>query len=218
MGIFSMTSSDSQAMGRVGEVVLRTWQVADSMKRQRGKLPEDEGSTGDNHRIKRFISKYTINPALAQGISGSVGSVEVGKFADLVLWEPQFFGVKPDMILKGGTIVHGVLGDPNASIPTPQPRWYRKAFGAYGDAVSAGSITFLSRSAIERGVPRQLGLRKVVRACSDIRTLRKADLKFNGQTPELVVDPETYQVSVDGEVVTCEPQTELPMAQRYFLF
>ncbi|MDN5573851.1 MAG: urease subunit alpha, partial [Micrococcales bacterium] len=218
MGIFSMTSSDSQAMGRVGEVVLRTWQVADSMKRQRGKLPEDEGSTGDNHRIKRFISKYTINPALAQGISGSVGSVEVGKFADLVLWEPQFFGVKPDMILKGGTIVHGVLGDPNASIPTPQPRWYRKAFGAYGDAVSAGSITFLSRSAIERGVPRQLGLRKIVRACSEIRTLRKADLKFNGQTPELVVDPETYQVSVDGEVVTCEPQTELPMAQRYFLF
>ena len=218
MGIFSMTSSDSQAMGRVGEVVLRTWQVADSMKRQRGKLPEDEGSTGDNHRIKRFISKYTINPALAQGISGSVGSVEVGKFADLVLWEPQFFGVKPDMILKGGTIVHGIVGDPNASIPTPQPRWYRKAFGAYGAAVSGTSITFLSRSAIERGVPRQLGLRKIVRACSDIRTLRKADLKFNGQTPELVVDPETYQVSVDGEVVTCEPQTELPMAQRYFLF
>lgn len=218
MGIFSMTSSDSQAMGRVGEVILRTWQVADSMKRQRGKLAQDEDTAGDNFRIKRFISKYTINPALAQGIAESVGSIEVGKFADLVLWQPQFFGVKPELILKGGQIAHGIVGDPNASIPTPQPAWYRKAFGAYGDAVHTSSITFMSKSSIRRGVPQELRLQKTVRACRDIRGLQKSDLKFNGETPELVVDPETYEVSVDGVPVTCEAQTELPMAQRYFLF
>ena len=218
MGIFSMTSSDSQAMGRVGEVVLRTWQVADSMKRQRGKLPEDEGKVGDNYRIKRFISKYTINPALAQGISHAVGSVEEGKFADLVLWEPKFFGVKPELIIKGGQMVHGVVGDPNASIPTPQPRWYRKAFGAYGKAVANSSITFMSKASIQAGVPRLLDLNKVIRECRDIRHLKKSDLKLNGETPELRVDPETYEVRVDGEPVSCEAQEVLPMAQRYFLF
>lgn len=218
LGIFSMTSSDSQAMGRVGEVVLRTWQVADSMKKQRGKLPEDEGRVGDNHRIRRYVAKYTINPALAQGIADAVGSVEEGKFADLVLWEPKFFGVKPDLLIKGGQMVHGVMGDPNASIPTPQPRWYRKAFGAYGTAVSANSITFLSEAAVRAGVPERLGLAKRIRACHGIRTLTKADLRLNGETPSISVDPETYEVRVDGELVTCRPQEVLPMAQRYFLF
>jgi urease subunit alpha len=218
LGIFSITSSDSQAMGRVGEVVLRTWQVADSMKRQRGKLPEDEATRGDNFRVKRYLAKYTINPAIAHGIAHSVGSVEVGKFADLVLWEPQFFGVKPELIIKGGQMVHGIVGDPNASIPTPQPRWYRRAFGAYGAAVASSSITFMSKSSIRRSVHRQLGLQKVVRECKDIRSLRKSDLKFNGETPQLTVDPETYEVRVDGEIITCEPQEVLPMAQRYFLF
>lgn len=218
MGIFSMTSSDSQAMGRVGEVVLRTWQTADSMRRQRGKLPQDEGKVGDNHRIKRFVSKYTINPAIAQGISHAVGSVEEGKFADLVLWEPKFFGVKPDLIIKGGQMVHGIVGDPNASIPTPQPRWYRKAYGAYGKAVSQCAITFMSKASIQAAVPRLLGLEKTVRECRDIRDLKKSDLKFNGETPQLRVDPETYEVRVDGQLVTCEPQEILPMAQRYFLF
>lgn len=218
MGIFSITSSDSQAMGRVGEVVLRTWQVADSMKRQRGTLPEDEGTRGDNHRIKRFIAKYTINPALAQGIADSVGSIEEGKFADLVLWEPKFFGVKPDLIIKGGQMVHGVMGDPNASIPTPQPYIYRKAFGAYSSAVHTSSITFMSKAAIDGGVPRQLGLRKVVRPCSGIRSLTKADMRLNGETPRLAVDPQTYEVRVDGEKVSCEPAEQVAGAQRYFLF
>ncbi len=218
MGIFSITSSDSQAMGRVGEVILRTWQVADSMKMQRGQLREDQGRAGDNFRIKRFISKYTINPAIAHGIADSVGSVEVGKFADLVLWEPKFFGVKPDLIIKGGQMAHGVMGDANASIPTPQPRTYRKAFGSYGTAVAASSITFLSRAAVRGGVAQRLGLRKTVRACSGIRTLTKADMRFNGEMPRLQVDPQTYEVRVDGEVVSCEPAEDLPMAQRYFLF
>lgn len=218
MGVFSMTSSDSQAMGRVGEVILRTWQVADSMKKQRGKLKEDENTAGDNFRIKRYISKYTINPAIAQGISHAVGSVEVGKFADLVLWEPKFFGAKPDLIIKGGQMVNSIMGDPNASIPTPQPRWYRKAFGAYGDAVHSSSITFMSMVSIKGGVPRQLGLKKVVRACKDIRNLTKEDLKFNGETPSLSVDPETYEVKVDGKKVTADPQEQLALAQRYFLF
>lgn len=217
-GIFSMTSSDSQAMGRVGEVILRTWQTADSMKRQRGPLPGDEDRVGDNARIKRYIAKYTINPALAQGIADTVGSIEEGKFADLVLWEPKFFGVKPDLILKGGQMVHGVMGDPNASIPTPQPRTYRRAFGAYGAAVSTGSITFVSQAALDADVPGQLGLRKQVRACGGIRDLRKKDLKHNGETPEITVDPQTYEVRVDGELVTCAPAEVLPMAQRYFLF
>ncbi|MDT0189293.1 urease subunit alpha [Rothia terrae] len=218
MGVFSMTSSDSQAMGRVGEVIMRTWQVADSMKKQRGQLPEDEGKTGDNFRIKRFIAKYTINPAIAHGISHVVGSVEPGKFADLVLWEPQFFGVKPDLIIKGGQMVNSIMGDPNASIPTPQPRWYRKAFGAYGSAVHSTSITFMSHASLLNGVSRQLGLKKHVRAVKGIRDLKKSDLKLNGEMPKLSVDPETYEVRVNGEVITAKAQDELPMAQRYFMF
>ncbi|PBB07516.1 urease subunit alpha [Kocuria sp. WRN011] len=217
MGVFSITSSDSQAMGRVGEVVLRTWQVADKMKKQRGKLPGDS-ERGDNARLKRYIAKYTINPALTHGISGHVGSVEVGKLADLVLWDPAFFGVKPALILKGGQIASSVMGDPNASIPTPQPQLMRNAFGALGSAVYYSSITFMSQAAVDAGVPDQLGLRKMVEPVHGIRSLRKADLPFNGETPQLEVDPETYEVRVDGQTITCEPSDELPMAQRYFLF
>ena len=217
MGVFSITSSDSQAMGRVGEVVLRTWQVADKMKKQRGKLPGDS-ERGDNARLKRYIAKYTINPALTHGISGHVGSVEVGKLADLVLWDPAFFGVKPALILKGGQIASSVMGDPNASIPTPQPQLMRNAFGELGSAVYSSSITFMSQAAVDAGVPDQLGLRKMVEPVHGIRSLRKADLPFNGETPQLEVDPETYEVRVDGQTITCEPSDELPMAQRYFLF
>lgn len=217
MGIISITSSDSQAMGRVGEVVLRTWQVADSMKRQRGKF-DDDPEVGDNARLKRYIAKYTINPALAHGIADSVGSIEEGKFADLVLWDPAFFGVKPELVLKGGQIVMSVMGDPNGSIPTPQPRTMRGNFGALGSAVHSSSITFLSKAAIEAGVPEALGLHHEIRAVSGIRGLTKADMKFNGETPVIEVDPETYEVRVEGVVVTCEPSAVLPMAQRYFLF
>jgi len=217
IGVFSITSSDSQAMGRVGEVVLRTWQVADSMKRQRGKLAGDP-EIGDNERLKRYVAKYTINPAIAHGIADSIGSVEEGKFADLVLWDPAFFGVKPELIIKGGMIVQSIMGDSNASIPTPQPRTMRPSFGSMGSAVFESSITFMSQAAIEEGVPAQLGLRKVIRPCKGIRGLAKADLKHNGNTPEIKVDAETYQVFVDGELATCEPASELPMTQRYFLF
>jgi urease subunit alpha len=212
-----MTSSDSQAMGRVGETVLRTWQVADAMKRQRGKL-EGDPEVGDNFRLKRYISKYTINPAIAHGIADTIGSIEVGKFADLVLWDPAFFGVKPDMVIKGGLIVQSLMGDSNGSIPTPQPRTLRANFGALGTAVHASSITFLSQAAIEEGVPERLRLRKVIRPVHGIRTLTKADLKFNGETPDIQVDPQTYQVRVDGVLASCEPSSVLPMAQRYFLF
>ncbi|GGI78632.1 urease subunit alpha [Pseudarthrobacter scleromae] len=229
LGIFSITSSDSQAMGRVGEVITRTWQVADKMKRQRGVLadPADKadddggahGSAGsDNFRLKRYVAKYTINPAIAQGIADSVGSVEVGKFADLVLWDPAFFGVKPELVLKGGQIAYALMGDANASIPTPQPRTMRPMFAAFGKAVQQSSITFLSKAAIDAGVPAELGLEKVIRPVSGIRSLTKADLKYNDATPDIQVDPETYQVTVDGEDVTCEPSDVLPMAQRYFLF
>lgn len=228
MGIFAITSSDSQAMGRVGEVVTRTWQVADKMKRQRGVLKDPAGGThgselgagpdSDNFRLKRYIAKYTINPALAHGMADSVGSVEVGKFADLVLWDPAFFGVKPDLVLKGGQIAYALMGDANASIPTPQPRTMRPMFATYGKAMQQSSITFLSQAAIDAGVPEDLGLEKVIRAVSGIRGLTKADLVYNGATPEIRVDPETYGVSVDGEDVTCEPSDVLPMAQRYFLF
>ena len=217
MGVFSMTSSDSQAMGRVGETVLRTWQVADAMKRQRGKLAQDL-EVGDNFRIKRYVSKYTINPAIAHGIADTIGSIEEGKFADLVLWDPAFFGVKPDMVIKGGLIVQSLMGDSNGSIPTPQPRTLRSNFGALGTAVHSSSITFLSQAAIEEGVPERLRLRKVIRPVHGIRTLKKADLKFNGETPDIQVDPQTYQVTVDGVLATCEPSSVLPMAQRYFLF
>ena len=217
LGVFSITSSDSQAMGRVGEVVLRTWQVADAMKRQRGKLEQDP-EVGDNFRLKRYVAKYTINPALAHGIADSVGSVEVGKFADLVLWDPMFFGVKPEMVIKGGQIVQSVMGDSNGSIPTPQPRTLRLNFGALGSAVQASSITFLPQVAIDEGVPERLRLRRAIRAVHGVRTVRKADLKHNGETPEITVDPETYTVTVDGVEATCEPSSVLPMAQRYFLF
>ncbi|QTF71640.1 urease subunit alpha [Arthrobacter woluwensis] len=225
LGVFSIMSSDSQAMGRVGEVVTRTWQLADKMKAQRGHLnPDgsttapDAGTDSDNFRIKRYVAKYTINPAIAQGIADSVGSVEVGKFADLVLWDPAFFGVKPDLVLKGGTIANSVMGDPNASIPTPQPQTLRMAFGAYGGSVQASSITFLSQAAVDAGVAASLGLKKVVRPVRGIRNLRKQDLPFNGETPRLDVDPQTYEVRVDGEVVSCDPVDTVPLGQRYFLF
>jgi len=223
LGIFSITSSDSQAMGRVGEVITRTWQVADKMKKQRGVLEDNDGgmhgSAGsDNFRLKRYVAKYTINPAIAQGIADSVGSVEVGKFADLVLWDPAFFGVKPELVLKGGQIAYALMGDSNGSIPTPQPRTMRPMFATFGKAVHQSSITFLSKAAIEAGVPEELGLGKVIRPVAGIRNLTKADLKYNDATPDIQVDPETYQVTVDGEDVTCEPSHVLPMAQRYFLF
>ncbi|NYD78242.1 urease subunit alpha [Arthrobacter cupressi] len=228
LGIFSITSSDSQAMGRVGEVITRTWQLADKMKKQRGVLEDpsredpDGGSHGsagsDNFRLKRYVAKYTINPAIAQGMADSIGSVEEGKFADLVLWDPAFFGVKPELVLKGGQIAYAIMGDANASIPTPQPRTMRPMFATFGKAMQKSSITFLSKAAIEAGVPEELGLEKVIRPVSGIRSLSKADLKFNDATPDIAVDPETYKVSVDGEDVTCEPVAELPMAQRYFLF
>ncbi|WP_077490716.1 urease subunit alpha [Sinomonas mesophila] len=221
LGVFSMMSSDSQAMGRVGEVITRTWQLADAMKARRGVLAPDDGGespAADNFRIKRYVAKYTINPALAQGIADTVGSVEVGKFADLVLWDPAFFGVKPDLVIKGGTIAGSVMGDPGASIPTPQPQTLRMAFGSYGRSLQGSSITFLPKAAIEAGVPERLGLRKQIRAVGGIRTLTKADLPFNAAMPSIEVDPETYEVRVDGELATCEPAESLPLAQRYFLF
>jgi urease subunit alpha len=220
LGVFSIMSSDSQAMGRVGEVITRTWQLASVMKDRRGPIDGHGQAPGDsdNFRIRRYIAKYTINPALAQGIADSVGSVEEGKFADLVLWDPAFFGVKPDLVIKGGQIVNSVMGDPNASIPTPQPQTLRPAFAAYGSALASSSITFLSRAAIEAGVPEQLGLRRQIRAVSGCRDVRKQDLVLNGETPEITVDPQTYQVAVDGVPATCEPVDALPMAQRYFLF
>lgn len=217
LGVFSMISSDSQAMGRVGEVILRTWQTADKMKRQRGKMLEDTGE-GDNFRVKRYIAKYTINPAITHGISDVVGSVEEGKFADLVLWDPAFFGVKPDMILKGGMIAHSMMGDPNASIPTPQPVLYRPMFASFGKAVESTSITFLSKASYEAGIHDDLGLKKIVKTVSNIRNLTKKDMKLNGETPVIEVDPQTYEVTVDGDLITCEPAEILPMAQRYFLF
>ncbi|MFF2315010.1 urease subunit alpha [Arthrobacter sp. NPDC058097] len=228
MGIFAITSSDSQAMGRVGEVITRTWQVADKMKKQRGVLKDPDGGThgsaaglgseSDNFRLKRYVAKYTINPAIAQGMADSIGSVEEGKFADLVLWDPAFFGVKPELVLKGGQIAYALMGDANGSIPTPQPRTMRPMFGTHGKALQKSSITFLSQAAIDAGVPAELGLEKVIRPVSGIRTLTKADLKYNDATPDIEVDPETYSVTVDGQEVTCEPSDVLPMAQRYFLF
>ena len=223
LGIFSITSSDSQAMGRVGEVVTRTWQVADAMKRQRGVLRDPSGAAhgspdNDNFRIKRYVAKYTINPAIAQGMADVVGSVEAGKFADLVLWDPAFFGVKPELVIKGGQIAYALMGDSNASIPMPQPRTMRPMFAAYGKALRQTSITFLSKAAIQAGVPEELGLERIIKPVSGIRTLSKADLKFNGETPDIAVDPETYTVTVDGQEITSEPSDVLPMAQRYFLF
>ena len=216
LGVFSMMSSDSQAMGRVGEVIIRTWQAAHKMKLQRGSLPEDN-PRHDNFRVKRYIAKYTINPALTHGIAHTVGSVEVGKLADLVLWKPAFFGVKPSLILKGGMIAAAAMGDPNASIPTPQPVHYRPMFGSYGKALKT-SVTFVSQAALRNPAVQALGLQKPLVAVSGTRTLTKADMVHNGATPEITVDPETYVVKADGVHLVCEPATELPLAQRYFLF
>jgi urease subunit alpha len=217
LGVFSMISSDSQAMGRVGEVITRTWQTAHKMKEQRGRLPE-ETTEADNFRVKRYIAKYTINPAITHGINDEVGSLEEGKFADLVVWDPAFFGVKPELILKGGMIAASIMGDPNASIPTPQPTFYRQMFGAYGKAVHETSITFMSQAAIQNLVSEKLGLQKRIVAVSNIRNLTKASLKFNNETPTIEVDPQTYEVTINGDLITCEPASELPMAQRYYLF
>lgn len=216
LGVFSMLSSDSQAMGRVGEVITRTWQTANKMKLQRGALIN--GETNDNFRVKRYIAKYTINPAITHGISHCVGSLEIGKFADLVLWQPEFFGVKPKMILKGGLIAASIMGDPNASIPTPQPVFYRPMFGALGKANAECCLTFVSQTALESGIKQRLGLAKQVVAVANCRNISKKDLIHNGETPQIEVDPETYTVTVDGAKVTCEAAAELPLAQRYFLF
>jgi urease subunit alpha len=234
LGAFSMISSDSQAMGRVGEVIIRTWQTAHKMKVQRGYLgaiaspfqggdaqasPYYQGrGENDNFRAKRYIAKYTINPAIAHGIAEYVGSVEEGKLADLCLWKPAFFGVKPEMVIKGGMIAWSQMGDANASIPTPQPVHMRPMFGSFGGAIAATSFTFVSQAALDQDIPTQLGLQKPAVAVSGTRQLSKRDMKLNDALPQMEVDPETYEVRADGELLTCEPATVLPMAQRYFLF
>lgn len=217
MGAFSIIASDSQAMGRVGEVLIRTWQTADKMKKQRGRLAEETGEN-DNFRVRRYIAKYTINPAIAQGVSHAVGSIAPGKRADLVLWSPAFFGVKPEMVLMGGTIVVAQMGDPNASIPTPQPVYTRPMFGAYGRSVEHSSITFVSQAAQADGIRATLGLAKQTIAVAGTRNIGKKDLLLNDATPKVEVDPETYEVRADGELLTCAPAEVLPMAQRYFMF
>jgi len=217
LGAFSMIASDSQAMGRVGEVLIRTWQTADKMKRQRGPLPQETGDN-DNFRVKRYIAKYTINPALTHGIAQHVGSIEPGKLADLVLWKPAFFGVKPDMVVKGGMIASAAMGDPNASIPTPQPVHYRPMFGAVGRALQESSVTFVSQLAIEEEIDNRYGTLKSMVAVDGCRKVKKADMVHNSYTPSMEVDPETYEVRADGALLTCEPADVLPMAQRYFLF
>jgi urease subunit alpha len=204
-------------MGRCGEVLIRTWQTADKMKKQRGRLKEETGDN-DNFRVRRYIAKYTINPALTHGIAAHVGSIAVVKIADLVLWKPMFFGVKPDLVLKAGTIACAAMGDPNASIPTPQPVHYRPMFAGYGGAMAASSVTFISQAALDGGIPAKLGLRREALAVSGTRTVKKTDMVLNGATPHIEVDPETYEVRADGELLTCEPATVLPLAQRYFLF
>jgi urease subunit alpha len=217
MGVFSMMSSDSQAMGRVGEVIIRTWQTAHKMKCQRGPLPEDnEGH--DNYRVKRYIAKYTINPAISHGISHEVGTLEENKLADIILWKPSFFGVKPLQILKGGVIAYSVMGDPNASIPTPQPVHYRPMFGAYGKSVWLNSVTFVSQVSMATEELKSLGLEKRLVAVKNTRQVTKQDMILNNATPVITVDPETYLVCADGLPLVCEPFDELPLAQRYFLF
>ena len=218
MGVFSMMSSDSQAMGRVSEVIIRTWQTAHKNKIQRGFLPEDEGNNNDNFRVKRYIAKYTINPAISHGISKHVGSIEPGKLADLVLWKPAMFGVKPEIIIKGGMIIAGRMGDPNASIPTPQPVIYRPMFGAYGKALHKTCVTFVSKISIENKTIEKYELNKIILPVENCRNIGKKDLIHNDKTPNIEVNPENYQVRVDGVHITCEPLTEVPMAQRYFLF
>ncbi|TNB47455.1 urease subunit alpha [Martelella lutilitoris] len=218
IGAFSIISSDSQAMGRVGEVIIRTWQTADKMKRQRGRLAQETGQN-DNYRVKRYIAKYTINPAIAHGLSHEIGSVEVGKRADLVMWDPALFGVKPEMIIIGGTIAAAQMGDPNASIPTPQPMHYRYMFGAYGKSRTNSSVTFVSEASLDAGLAHKLGVAKQLLPVKNTRGgISKASMVHNSATPEISVDPETYEVRADGEVLTCEPADVLPMAQRYFLF
>ena len=217
MGAFSIIASDSQAMGRVGEVLIRTWQTADKMKKQRGRLSEEIGDN-DNFRVRRYIAKYTINPAIAHGISGEIGSINEGKRADLVLWDPAFFGVKPEMVLMAGTIVCAQMGDPNASIPTPQPVYSRPMFGAYGKSVEHSAVCFVSAAAQADGICGKLGLSKQTVAVENTRKIGKSDLIHNTATPHMEVNPETYEVRADGELLTCEPATELPLAQRYFLF
>ena len=217
LGAISMMSSDSQAMGRVGEVILRTWQTAHKMKAQRGALPEDS-ERNDNFRVKRYVAKYTINPAIAHGISHEVGSIGLGKWADLVIWKPAFFGVKPALILKGGFIAMAAMGDPNASIPTPQPVHYRPMFGSFGGALPRGSITFVSQAGLAAGIKERYGLAKVVSAVKDIRGVRKQHMVHNSYLPKMEIDAQTYAVRADGQLLTCEPAKVLPMAQRYFLF
>ncbi len=217
MGALSILSSDSQAMGRVGEVIIRTWQTAHKMKQQRGRLPEETGDN-DNFRVRRYVAKYTINPAIAHGLSRYIGSVEEGKRADLVLWSPAFFGVKPEMVLIGGTIVCAQMGDPNASIPTPQPVYSRPMFGAFGRSVERSAVVFTSTAAIAYGVKERLGLSKDLLAVEGTRTIGKADMRLNAAMPQIEVNPETYEVRADGELLTCAPAKELPLAQRYFLF
>jgi urease subunit alpha len=217
LGAFSMISSDSQAMGRVGEVIIRTWQTAHKMKVQRGVLTSEE-QPADNFRAKRYIAKYTINPAITHGIADYVGSIEEGKLADLCLWKPAFFGIKPELVLKGGAIAWAQMGDPNASIPTPEPVHMRPMFASFGGAIGATSLTFVSQAALEAGIPEQIGLQTSTVAVSNTRNLSKASLKLNLATPNIEVNPETYEVRADGELLTCEPARVLPMAQRYFLF
>ena len=217
MGAFSIIASDSQAMGRVGEVLIRTWQTADKMKKQRGPLPEETGDN-DNFRVRRYIAKYTINPAIAHGMSAHIGSIEEGKRADLVLWHPAFFGVKPEMVLMGGTIVCAQMGDPNASIPTPQPVYSRQMFGAMGRAVEHSAVLFVSAAAQAEGLRNTLGLAKQTLAVTNTRNIGKKDLILNDALPQIEVNPETYEVRADGQLLTCAPADVLPMAQRYFLF
>jgi len=217
IGALSMMSSDSQAMGRIGEVIIRTWQTADKMKKQRGSLPGEKGDN-DNLRARRYIAKYTINPAIAQGMSKHIGSVEKGKLADLVVWSPAFFGVKPDIVIKGGSIVAAAMGDPNASIPTPQPVHYRPMFGAYGKSLTASSLVFVSKAAARSNLRKQLGCEKEFVGVDNTRKINKKSMVLNDATPNIEVDPETYEVRADGELLTCPPAESLPMAQRYFLF
>lgn len=218
MGVFSIMSSDSQAMGRISEVTIRTWQTADKMKKQRGALTEDEGHGNDNFRAKRYVAKYTINPAIAQGISQYVGSVEPGKYADIVLWKPAFFGVKPEIIIKGGMMIAARMGDPSASIPTPQPVMYRNMFGAYGKAINKSCFTFVSKVSYDNGTVQGYGLEKTLLPVSGCRNVSKKDLIHNDKTPEITVNAENYEVKVDGVKITCEPATTVPLGQRYFLF
>lgn len=217
MGVFSMVSSDAQAMGRIGEVIIRTWQTADKMKKQRGMMQGDQ-ELADNNRAKRYVAKYTINPAITHGISEYVGSIEVGKMADLVVWHPAFFGVKPEMVIKSGFVVEGLMGDANASIPTPQPVISRPMYGQFGKALSSTNITFISQAAFDNNVHEKLGLQKLILPVRGIRKLTKKDMKLNSETPEITVDPQTYEVKVNGELITCDPVDRVPMGQRYFLF